>query len=151
MDNAFRFVIDNGITDNISYPYTGKKLEFCKTQVKKVLKIKDCTDVTPMKTVALMNAIARQPVSIAIQANQIWFQLYKGGVFSLACGNNLDHGVLAVGYGVDPNSGKHFWKVKNSWGPGWGESGYIRLLMDQSLDDKGGKCGLLTVPSYPIE
>jgi len=67
----------------------------------------------------MMAAVSVQPVSVAIQANQMAFQNYKSGVLSKdsKCGTNLDHGVLAVGYGTDATSGLDYWKVKNSWGP----------------------------------
>jgi hypothetical protein len=65
--------------------------------------------------------VAHQPVSVAIEADQKAFQLYVGGVFSdETCGTALDHGVLVVGYGVDPTEGE-FYIVKNSWGPEWGD------------------------------
>merc|ERR1712228_512231 len=75
---------------------------------------------------ALEEAVAQGPVSVAVEADTV-FQFYSGGVVKTNfCGANLDHGVLAVGYGVD--NGNKYWKVKNSWGGSWGESGYIRLL-----------------------
>ena len=90
-------------------------------------------------------AIAKTPVSVAIQANQLSFQLYKKGVLSGACGSKLDHGVLAVGYGVLDN--KPFYKVKNSWGGSWGMSGYVLI---ERIGDGHGKCGIQMAASFPI-
>jgi len=87
----------------------------------------------------------QNPVSVAIEADQSAFQFYKSGVFSAACGTNLDHGVLIVGYGTD--GGKNYWKVKNSWGETWGEGGYIKMAKDTSA--KSGQCGIAMQPSYP--
>jgi C1A family cysteine protease len=75
------------------------------------------------------------PVSVAIEADQSAFQLYDGGVLTASeCGPNLDHGVLAVGYGAQ--DGTNFWKIKNSWGASWGTNGY--LLIERGT----GACGI---------
>jgi C1A family cysteine protease len=87
--------------------------------------------------------VAKQPVSIAIQANQPAFQFYSEGVLTGKCGQRLDHGVLAVGYGVYTDN-TPYWKVKNSWGPTWGMDGYI--LIEKSDADL---CGVLDAASYP--
>ena len=81
------------------------------------------------------------------------FQFYKSGVIkaSAGCGTKLDHGVLAVGYGSD--SGTMYWKVKNSWGPTWGDKGYVKLerKTGSAADKKGkgGTCGIAMDASYP--
>lgn len=58
-----------------------------------------------------MSAVAQQPVSVAIEANLPFFQMYKRGVLKTICGAMLDHGVLVVGYGT--LHGTDYWKVKS--------------------------------------
>merc|ERR1712185_232904 len=88
-------------------------------------------------TTALKSALETGPVSVAIEADQMAFQLYSGGILSSGCGTNLDHGVLAVGYGDG------FFKVKNSWGSSWGANGYLQI------SDAGNTCGIHSDASYP--
>jgi len=95
---------------------------------------------------ALEAAVAQQPVSVAIEADKAVFQHYTGGVLTNdACGSQLDHGVLAVGYGVD--KGQKYWKVKNSWGTVFGEEGYIRIEKGSASD--GGECGIRKGAVFP--
>jgi C1A family cysteine protease len=147
MDNAFEWAKSNGgVCAEDAYPYTAAKgtchNSSCGT---KHGKPSGYTDVTPNSVNALLSALDKQPVSVAIEADQSTFQLYKSGVLTAACGSNLDHGVLAVGYGTD--NGVNYWIVKNSWGTKWGEGGYIRLSRDVSA--KAGQCGILSAASYP--
>jgi hypothetical protein len=104
------------------------------------------TDVSENDEDALKDAVAQQPVSVAIEADQSVFQLYESGVLTdSSCGTSLDHGVLVVGYGIDSGSTK-YWKVKNSWGSSWGEDGYIRI---ERGTGGAGMCGVASIPSYP--
>uniref|UniRef100_A0A915E902 Peptidase C1A papain C-terminal domain-containing protein n=1 Tax=Ditylenchus dipsaci TaxID=166011 RepID=A0A915E902_9BILA len=112
MDFAFQYIKENhGVDTETSYPY--KAARRSATLDEEQLKI----------------AVATQgPVSVAIDAGHRSFQLYKTGVyFEKACSSEqLDHGVLVVGYGTDAEDGD-YWIVKNSWGATWGEKGYIRM------------------------
>jgi cathepsin L len=151
MDDAFQYIIDNkGICSEASYPYTAQDGTCKKCTV--VVEISSYTDVTVDSDSALATAVAQQPVSIAIEADQGSFQFYSGGVMTAGCGVNLDHGVLVVGYGAD--AGQDYWKVKNSWGASWGEAGYIRLGRDPAMkkfNGNKGQCGIYMDPSYPVQ
>lgn len=144
MDHAFQWIESHGICSDSNYTYVGHRT-VCRT-CQEVVRVTSYQDVNPQDEKALKVAVAQQPVSVAIEADQRAFQFYKSGVFNLTCGTQLDHGVLAVGYGIEDD--QKYWKVKNSWGGSWGEQGYIRL----SREDKGpsGQCGIALAPSYPI-
>jgi len=153
MDHAFAWVKSNGgLCSETDYPYTsssvpeGSSAAACQTSCTPVpgTKVTAYTDVEASEN-ALMLAVTKQVVSIAIEADQDAFQFYKKGIMDGTCGTGLDHGVLLVGYGTD--NGADYWKVKNSWGVRWGEGGFIRL--QRGKQQKGGQCGLLLSASYP--
>jgi len=145
MDNAFGWVKDNGLCSEEDYPYTsggGVRGKCRSPQCAAVVKVSGIVDVPADDEESLKSAVAKQPVSVAIEADKTAFQLYKGGVLdSKKCGKQLDHGVLAVGYGSE--NGKDFWKVKNSWGSAWGEAGYIKLVRGKNM------CGIAKQASFP--
>jgi len=149
MASAFQYVIQNGLCLNMSYPYRAID-GICQNQTcTKRVHIDKYHSVITNNEKQLEKAVAKQPVSVAIQANQQSFQLYKSGVYSdPMCGNELDHGVLIVGYGYDELYNMNYWIVRNSWGPSWGENGYIRMLKDSG--NPQGQCGIAMDPSYPV-
>jgi C1A family cysteine protease len=140
MDYAFTWISKNGICAEGDYKYVGRD-QTCKKGCKSVGKIKSYTDVQQGSEPQLQAAVAKQPVSVAIEADQSAFQFYSGGVFSAACGTQLDHGVLAVGYST--SGSQPYWIVKNSWGTSWGEQGYIRMIQGKN------QCGISLAASYP--
>lgn len=156
MDNAFKYIKDiGGLETEEDYPYKAKqgKCKFIKSK-----SAATCTGFMDIKSgdeQALKEAVATAgPVSIAIDVTEDKFMLYKDGVFvDETCKNtedNLNHGVLIVGYGVDttPNAGGKtldYWIVKNSWGTSWGEGGYIRMARNLN-----NMCGVSTAASYPL-
>ncbi|URE39822.1 hypothetical protein MUK42_15728 [Musa troglodytarum] len=90
-------------------------------------------DVSVNDEDVLLRAAANQPVS---------------GVFTGSCGTELDHGVAIVGYGTSED-GMKYWIVKNSWGPEWGEEGYVR--MQRGISAREGLCGIAMEASYPLK
>jgi hypothetical protein len=151
MDDGFKYVEAKGLEKESSYAYTAKT-GTCDTSKQsaadgiKAGVVSSFKDVTPNSESQLAAAVTLGPVSVAIEADQSGFQFYKSGVFSGTCGTQLDHGVLAVGFGTD--SGKAYWKVKNSWGSSWGDNGYIKMAKD--ISSKHGQCGIAMQASYPV-
>lgn len=152
MDGAFKYVVKNGQCASADYPYvsgeskTGGDCEALACDAHATLS--GCMDVPPNNQLALKNAVAQQPVSIAIEADTSVFQFYSSGVItSDACGTNLDHGVLIAGYGTE--NGTPYWLVKNSWSDAWGDGGYVKLLRSDEVDDAGA-CGVAMEASFPV-
>jgi len=167
MELAFNMTVQTGIALESDLPYAGRdeKCSNYKAAVKCTGYVKNPTN----DAAALETALATKgPISITVAAGS--WQLYGGGIFH-GCSkgflghqdNTLDHGVQLVGYTKDA------WIVRNSWGPGWGEKGFIRLQRatdNQTFVDKapadgvaclpipksqtvGGECGMLFDTSYP--
>jgi len=149
MNQVFQYVIDNnGICSEQEYPYDANQ-DQCNDQCQNVVQISSYQNVTQNNETILMNAVAQQPVSVAIQANLPSFQFYSRGIYNDSqCSGELDHGVLVVGYGEDDNN-VSYWLIKNSWGPNWGDNGYIRMLRNMT-NNTSGMCGIAMEPSIPI-
>lgn len=147
---AYQYVMqNNGICAEADYPYTALdgQCHVCSP----IAQINGYVNVTSHSGDALRHAISHQPVSVIIQANEKIFQFYSGGVITSGCGNDLDHAVLAVGYGTTTH-GEEYFKVKNSWGASWGVDGYVYIgasATNNTLNDETGVCGILSMPTYP--
>ncbi|KAG0524398.1 hypothetical protein BDA96_07G207600 [Sorghum bicolor] len=130
------------------YPaYVAEKKKCRFNAEKPVVKINSKRMMRNTNEAELLMRVSKQPVSVVVEASQA-FSRYSKGVFTGPCGTNLNHAVLVVGYGTTSN-GINYWIVKNSWGKGWGENGYIR--MKRNVGTKAGLCGIYRMPMYPIK
>ena len=148
--NAFKFIIENGgLTSADRYPYQGAQ-GTCDSSASPVATISGYELVPPNDEKSLMQVVANQPVAVSIFASND-FQSYHGGIFNGPCevneANHLNHAVTVVGYGTDSGTGLNYWLLKNQWGTGWGEAGYMRMQKD--VEDPQGLCGIAIRPVYP--
>eukprot|EP00999_Lentomonas_sp_LEN2_P001708 NODE_279_length_1734_cov_112.490977_g250_i0.p1 GENE.NODE_279_length_1734_cov_112.490977_g250_i0~~NODE_279_length_1734_cov_112.490977_g250_i0.p1 ORF type:complete len:550 (-),score=162.28 NODE_279_length_1734_cov_112.490977_g250_i0:24-1673(-) len=121
--------------------------EFCRYKNHtEAVNIKGYVNVTSGDEQDLMDAIANVgPVAVSIDAGGPLYFYHDGVYYWSGCKNgvdNLDHAVLAVGYGTE--KGQPYWIIKNSWSTFWGDFGYVKMSR------KGNNCGVATSPLYPI-
>jgi len=129
--DALKFVTAKGSVTEGRYPYEERD-GTCKSSLVSVVRISGEINM-PKGVEALKEAVAKQPVAAMVDARN-WGP-YKSGIFS-DCGSDLDHFVTVVGYTST------YWIVKNSWGPYWGEQGFIFLKM-------GNTCGIADMAVHP--
>ncbi|XP_034729729.1 cathepsin S, ortholog2, tandem duplicate 1 [Etheostoma cragini] len=146
MHYAFQYVIDNqGIDSDASYPYTGQTQQCYYNPMNRAANCSNYSFLPRGDEGALKQALATiGPVSVAIDATRPTFLFYRSGVYNdPSCTLRVNHGVLAVGYGT--LNGEDYWLIKNSWGPGFGDQGYIRMARNKS-----NQCGIGLYSCYPI-
>lgn len=144
---AFEYIKYNGGLDTEdSYPYTGVDGSCKYSSENAGVQVVASVNITLGAEDELQSAVAfARPVSVAFEVVN-GFKAYKGGVYtSTKCGNSpqdVNHAVLAVGYGVE--DGIPYWLIKNSWGADWGDNGYFKMEMGKNM------CGVATCASYPV-
>ncbi|XP_007539927.1 procathepsin L-like [Erinaceus europaeus] len=149
MNNAFRYVKDNGGLDSEeSYPYVEHETTCRYNPETSAANDTGFVDIHKREK-SLMKAVALVgPISVGIDAGHSTFQFYKEGIYyePNCSSEELDHGVLVVGYGFEGavSDNNKYWLVKNSWGTDWGMEGYIKMTKDRN-----NHCGIATMASYP--
>lgn len=144
---AFGWITSNGgISTEAAYPYTAGSgsAGSCESGQSASATVSSHTEQYSVSVATLEGLVASGPVSVAVEADQDAFQFYTSGVVTSGCGTNLDHAVLAVGY--QTNAATPYWVIKNSWGTGWGQSGFIWI----GQSDAHNYCGVLSDVSQPV-
>ncbi|XP_069041514.1 cathepsin S-like [Lepisosteus oculatus] len=146
LSKAFQYVVQNeGLDSDSFYPYEFKEGQ-CRYSVKGRAATCAGFRLLPFgNEMALQAAVATTgPVSVGINAQLPSFHNYRGGVYyDPQCNSGkVNHAVLVVGYGTD--QGQDYWLVKNSWGPYWGEKGYVRMARNRQ-----NHCGIASFPVFP--
>lgn len=125
-----RIMTMGGLSLESSYPYAsggGQNFQCNMDKFKPVVKVQNYYDLPSNQLAPVLNFVASKgPLSISVDASS--WSAYDSGVFD-GCdmtSPDIDHAVQLVGYGTDPSAGD-YWLVRNSWGTGYGENGYIRL------------------------
>ena len=144
MDEALTYSQKYDLMTEADYPYTAQNgsCQYAGAGSGAGYNNKNKVDIASGNQNAFKASVAQGPTSIAIEADQMAFQFYSGGILSNGCGQQLDHGVLAVGYGQE--NGVTYTIVKNSWAARWGDHGYIKLNQDKNA------CGHLNQPVRPL-
>jgi len=145
-DAYTKAVIARGGEDSaVDYPYNIPQAGTCKFGTgkadKPVVNIKSYASIAKGQ---LATALTTGPPSVCVAA-EAW-QTYSSGVLK-TCAGSVDHCVQAVGVGGSA-SGNPYWIVRNSWGTGWGQKGYIYL---DATVDSGDICHIQEYITHPTE
>jgi C1A family cysteine protease len=138
-ETAYAYIKNSaGVVQESDYPYNSYygKTGTCAPDTSKAV-----IGLTSFTTISGESAMATYvqstgPLSVCVDAST--WNSYNGGVMSV-CGQSVNHCVQAVG--VD-NGNDGYWKVRNSWGTAWGESGHIRLAYGKNT------CAITNDPTY---
>ena len=126
MDQAFLYIMDNGLATARSYP-TKDSNESCRYAPNmKYTGFDRCAKIPQGNYSKFLSAVVQQPVSVGINFS-VKMSAYGLGVWDGECTTEMNKGMLVTGYGYDEELDMKYWKLKNTLGKSWGEEGYIRI------------------------
>ncbi|XP_072258358.1 cathepsin L-like proteinase [Pyxicephalus adspersus] len=133
---AMNYVARNGLMKATDYEYADRQAR-CSYKLDKSLTFNVSKYYKMLGEGNIASSLALEgPVAVSIEVSDD-FQMYKEGIFTGECGENLNHAVIVVGYGTEydeeENDNVDYWIVKNSWGDDWGENGYVRMKRNDNL------------------
>ena len=136
MLTAFGYVARvGGITTEAKYPYD-ITTSYCDTSKNDYAVTVTMAYRVEGEAAMIQQVLAGKTLSVAVDANQ--FGSYRSGIFT-GCSDILDvnHAVNIVGVNVDEG----YWIIRNSWGTGWGDNGYMKLALvrKNALEQYSGK------------
>jgi len=144
---SLQYTKQYGIELNSSYPYIGQEQTCNYDSSSVVFKNSDAIDISSDKEDLLQAALVKVPVATAVDASSTIWQLYTGGIIAAKdCGNNVDHGIAVVGYGITDDK-KQYYVLKNSWGNDWGLKGYIWIERNSKTTPA---CGVTDDACYAV-
>jgi len=121
-NSALKWLARNGVNSQVDYPYRSNKGPCQKKKYAYTLK---GLEGASSSEASWFGQIKKGAMAVIIQAAGPFFH-YRSGVLNYAC-TRPNHAVVAVGYGFDDKKQRYI-IVRNSWGAGWGEHGYFRIL-----------------------
>jgi len=133
---GMNYVLNTSVEKESDYTYLGYSGNPCYFSSSKPLTMLNgyqyCSNLTSnykCSTSIVYSLLQKGPLAVVTNGGSWAFQNYSGGLFNAAC-YNIDHAVILAGYGVSGST--QYWLVRNSWGPSWGESGYIRIVINSA-------------------
>ena len=125
--DIWTYITTQGLETAADYPAAAGKNTCAWDTTKVAANVSGTANTVANSKASVMEAIAKQPVTLGVTANKN-FIMYESGIFdSMHCGPDINHLMMAVGYGTDEASGFDYYILKNIWGTNWGEKGYMRL------------------------
>lgn len=130
MNLAYDYIIERkGLTSDKNYPYKASHNKYCLRNITREIgsNITEYAYIIPESILDMKYSVMQNPVSIALDADNIFFRFYKQGVIDLPINisTTINHAVLLVGFDHDEEG--MYWIIQNSWGEQWGDNGFCKI------------------------
>lgn len=164
VDRAYKYLTGKDLYTLDSYPYVSGRSghgNSCQTGTASGVRISGYFSVDGVGSGTrgdrgLSGALMNGPVTVSIAADDQFANYHSGVLTGVPTACNLNHAILATGYG------SNFWKIKNSWGANWGQNGFAKFerttegcgpyglfFQDAGFQPKMGEPGPSPGPSPP--